>query len=75
MILCIFSRYFCYVDLNETEQSIEEVKKDILQTSQHALGGTGSLLWPLGKDLLQTSQHALGGRESLIWPGRVSFGH
>ena len=50
MILCIFSRYFCYVDLNETEQSIEEVKKDILQTSQHALGGTESLLWPLGKD-------------------------
>ena len=44
-----FSRYFCYVDLNETEQSIEEVKKDILHTSQYALGGTEGLTWPLGK--------------------------
>lgn len=41
-------RYFCYVDLNETRQGIEAAKKDILHTSKFALGGTGSLVWPLG---------------------------
>lgn len=41
-------RYFCYVDLNETLQGIEDAKKDILHTSQFALGGTDGLIWPLG---------------------------
>ena len=51
MLVFIF-RYFCYVDLNETQQGIEAAKKDILHTSQFALGGRDSLVWPLGNNFV-----------------------
>lgn len=41
-------RYFCRVDLKDTQQEIEAAKHDIVDLSEHSPGGHDSITWPLG---------------------------